>query len=282
MTTPTQQTNANRLSRTAASRDEGDEATTFKQYADSKDANMQTSFWEKVEAALFATPEVVTMESTTALGANIGLPMSIRGYITDDGAAPTSTNGGVTGANWTTVLGVNPTDFPNWKNQFETFDNTSAATREATVLDAMDAMWLDLDWTAPDTLQKYFEDPNLARMKIICNKVSYQLMVKLCRQNNTMQSPKANLGEYMGNVTYNGVPFKRYSALDSIDTSTNQYKWRWLNLNFMKYIFHSKRMRKLEKFSGAPTKPLSTIMLETTSMNLWCNNRRAQGIVRAA
>ena len=59
------------------------------------------------------------------------------------------------------------------------------------------------------------------------------------------------------------------------------FTWRFLNLNHFKPIFHSKHYRRLQKKDGGSQQPFDTVMIEDTLRNLWCENRRENGIVCA-
>jgi hypothetical protein len=265
---------------------QGTPAEIFKKVKRFKDSRMDTNFWEGMEDGLWATPEVATMEGTLGIGL-VGKPLSLRCFITDDGLAPSSTNGGVTGANWTTVMTVDPVLFPNWKNQFATYDNTSLATREASFILAMDRIWNLCQFMAPGTTQEFVQDTNLNKMRIVSNLETRLLLVKLATARNNVLTPKNDLGWANGNVVYHGLPTDYIAALDNVDTgadtgTTAKYKARFLNFKHIKPWFHSEWFRKTTKLDGGASNPLMTVVREDTWGNYWLANRREQGVVRAA
>jgi hypothetical protein len=261
---------------------QGGEGEIFKRLKNAKNAVMEQSFWEGMEDALWATPNFDTMEGT--LGQNVGQPLSLRCFITDDGGAPTASNGGSTGAtaSWTSVMGVSPSTYTNWKNQYETFDNTSAATRRNTLIEAMDAMWLDVQWESPSTSEEYFKSTNMSKLMIVCNKTSYLELVSLATAKNNVLTPKNDLGYQNGTVVYHGIPIKYVAKLDTIDTTHAAYTYRFINFNHIKPIFNSKHFRRKRKYDGGANNPNAMVVLEDTWLNLWNANRREHGIVRAA
>jgi len=277
---------------------QGDRVNVFKRVLAAKNAEMEQSFWEGNEDDLWAAPNFDTMESSTLGEGVTGAPLSLRCFITADGAVPSASNGGIASGSsaWTSIMGVSPTTYPNWKNQYETFDNTSATTRSADVggvLDAMHRMWLDVQWESPDTTQKYFEDTRLNKMVIVCNKESMVELKRLATMMNNVLTPRHDIGWAAGGVVFNGLPITYLAKLDSIDTGGTAgngtyasgaltYQWRWINFNHIKPIFHSGHYRKRQEKDGGAAQPFSKVVIEDTWQNLWCANRREQGIVRAA
>lgn len=269
----------------------GTPAEIFKRLKVAKEKRMQQDFWEGMENQLWATPEVATMESTTLTGT--GKPYSLRCFITDNGGAPTSSNGGVTGSNWSTVMQVNPTTYTNWKNQFETYDNTSQTTREATFIPAMDLMWLDVQFMSPATSEEHFKSTTLQKLQIVMNKVTHAMLVKLATAKSNILSPanvpgiNTDLGWANGRLLYHGLPIKYIGALDSIDTgsdtgTTPKYRCRFINFNHFKWIFHKNNFRNLIRKDGGASNPHAEVLIDDTWGQLWCANRRENGIVVAA
>ena len=273
-----------------------DPTVTFKRVGKAKAKVMEQSFWEGAEDALWAAPNYETMEAATIGTGVTGQPLSLRCFVTADGGAPTSSNGGkATGSSdWTTVMQVNPTTYPNWANQYETFDSTSATTRAADVggvLDAFHSMWLDVQWDSPSTTQEFFDKTSLQKLVICCNKTSYKELVRLATSKNNVLTPVNDLGYQNGRVSYNGLPIKYIGALDSIDTGGTDgtysggkltIQYRWFNFNHIKPVYHSNNYRNRQKKDGGAGNPFAEVVIEDTWRNLWCANRREQGIVRAS
>ena len=239
-----------------------------------------TSIFDKLEDSLVATPETAQMETSTGR-----TPYSLRCFITDNGNAPTSLNGGVTGADWTTVSGVNPTDKPYWKNQVSTYDGTSATTVRDTILKAMDKCWLKTGFRAPTNSQEYFTDSNMRRMKIIASTEGVAYMSEIARSANDRLTPAGDVGWSVGNVTFHGIPIKYVPALDTVDATPDaagKPKYRFVNLNHFKLIFHPKKFMTIKDVTPAPNQPHVNLVLFDTYRQLMCTSRRRQGIVLAA
>ena len=179
-------------------------------------------------------------------------------------------------------MGVSPTTFPNWKNQYETFDNTSTSTRRNTLIEAMDAMWLDLQWQSPSGSEDFFKSTNMQKFKIVGNKTSILELVAIATSKNNVLTPKNDLGYQNGQVVYHGMPTSYIAKLDTVDTSTRTYTYRFINFNHIKPIFHTKHFRRKRKYDGGAQNPNAAVVLEDTWHNWWNFNRREHGIVRAA
>lgn len=271
----------------------------FKRIKKAKMAEMEASYWEGMENALWAPPDNATMESSTLTGT--GKMYSIRSFITKDGGAPTAANTGATGT-WTTIHGITVASYPHFKNQFEDFDNTSAATRSSEtdgILPAMDRMWMKCQYKSPDSFQQYAENTTLSKMRIVGNMPSIAEMTKIARGKNNVLTPVTDVGYTNGKVTFHGLPLDYVDRLNSIDTdaatpvagddaqaddgaSKLGYRFRFLNLNHFRLIMHSKHNRAMTVKDGGVTNPFAKVMLEDTALNLMCLNRREQGIVFAS
>lgn len=263
---------------------QGDRATVFKRLKRAKEKAMEQDYWEGCEAALWAAPDKATMEDTTLVG--VGRPLSLRAMATWAGSAPTVAGDGATSA-WSTVMQVNPTDYPNWRNQVVTYDNTSQATRESTIIPAMDKMWLRVQYQSPDNREAYFQSTTLQKMQILMNEVTYLLCVKLATEKNNILTPRHDLGYQNGLVTYHGLPMKYVASLDNIDTgddagSTHLYAQRWLNFNHIRPIWHTGHYRRLIRKDGGAANPHAEVVMDDNWGNLWLGNRREQGVLRAA
>lgn len=260
----------------------GNSLTNYKRVKNAKESAMWVDFYEGMEDDLWATPDVAEMETAIGTGRR---PYSLRCFVTDDGLAPSSTNGGVNGSNWTTIQTVNPTNEPNWRNQVETYVYDSTANRNPSVLEAFDRMFLDLNWKSPDSSQQYVQDINLRKMKILASKIGYITLQRIFRdENDRLNQDSGNLQINEGRVTFGGIPVSYISALDTVDAARDtaavpRPRYRWFNFNFIKPIFHTQRWMYLIQLGKSQTQPMQNVELRDTWRNLFCTNRRAQGIV---
>jgi hypothetical protein len=252
--------------------------TTFKRVKDAKMAEMELSFWEGREKSLWATPDVLTMEGGTAAG---GAWHSLRCYITEDGGAPSSTNGGVVGSNWTTVLGQNPTTYTNWKNQFELYNPSTAGS----LARAMDLMWDDVQYESPSTSQQYIQDSTLQKTAILTNRDGYATLMEFTRNSNDRLYTKENdFGMLNGELTYHGIPIRRIGAFEDSSLFTTVYpvgspRFWFVNFNKIFPIYHQDRFLHPLDVNSATTKPQAHIVAKDTWGDLWCQSRRSHGIV---
>jgi hypothetical protein len=279
----------------------GDRETVYKKVKRAKDSEMELSFFEGMERALWAEPNFETMEASTKSGT--GQPLSIPCFVTRDGLAPTSTNGilvndvetGST-ATWTSLMGISPTTYTNFRNQFKTFTNTNHAARSAEgtgVLSAFDVMYRKVQFRSPSNGEEYVKNTSLQKMKILSNGPSYDELMSLAREKNNVLTPRGDFGWPQGMVTYRGIAFEYIAILDDLiyDTTAGTaedgasklgYTWLFLNFNHIRPIFNSKHFRRLRNKDGGAANPNAQVMLEDTWHNLWCSNRREQGVVFAA
>lgn len=271
----------------------GDSKTVFKKVKLAKLIEMEQSFWEGMEASLWAAPNNDTMEASTVVGT--GAPYSLRCFITADGLVPSTTNGGLATGDvaWSTIMGQNPTTKTNWRNQYETFDNTSATTRRADsgLLNAMNLMWLDVQFKSPSTSEEYWKNTQLNKMVICaCKRAIAELIIIASGKNNIM-TPVHDVGYLNGKVTFAGIPLEYIAALDDIDTygdgdgvysGEKAWSYRFINFNHIKPIFHAQKFRQRMEKDGGAASPHAKVLIEDTWHQLWCANRREQGIVRPA
>lgn len=262
-----------------------DEKTKFKNMREVKMGVMDQSWWEGQEDSLWATPDENAMELGDVMnGAENAKPYSLRCFITDDGLAPSSTNGGVTGAggDWTNVMTINPSTKANWRNQYETYESAALNLK---LIPAFDRMYIDVNWESPETSQKYMEDTKLNKLKILASRLGYVKLVELATARNDSLTPRYDLGYQNGKVTYAGIPINHIGALDTVDATpdaSGQFKYRWFNFNYIYPIYHTKRYMHPVDPPISASQPFNHVTIRDTYRNLWCMNRRAQGIVRAA
>jgi len=256
----------------------GDLTTTFKRVKDFKFAEMELSFWEGREKSLWATPDVVEMEGGTDTGSKWH---SLRCYITEDGLAPSSTNGGVVGSNWTTVMGQNPSTYVNWRNQVENYNPSAVDT---TLLRAMDLMWDDVQYESPSNSQQYIQDTDMQRCCILTNRDGYAMLMDLQRgMNDRAYSKENDLGLVNGAIVYHGIPVKRIGAFEDSTVMTaypaGSPRFWFVNFNYIYPLYHEDRFLHPIDVNPPTTKPQAHPVAKDTWGDLWCQSRRQQGIV---
>lgn len=246
---------------------EGDPYVQYKSLRDSKRMACTVSMYNGIEDFLWATPNNSTMESSSSTG---GRPYSIPCFVTEGGGAPSG---------FTTVMTVNPTSNPKWKNQNSTY---SAASLDTQLAPAMGLMWRKLRFEAPETKGSYFRETKFNKFKIYTNLDGWSNYTRITANSNdrAMIGSRPDLGFTVEDVTFNGIPVKYIEALDDQSYPTGQPRFFFLNFEFLYPIFHSERyMYETAPISGGHSQPFSWVVYKDTWYNLFCRSRYRQGIV---
>lgn len=246
---------------------EGDRLVQFKSLRDSKRQASTVSLYNGMEAAMWATPDTTTMESSTGTR-----PYSIRAFVTENGNAPSG---------FTTIMGIDPTAIgkSRWVNQVE---NYIAASMDSTLIPAFERMWADLKFERPDTKENYFRETKWNKFKIYTNTDGWANYVRLTRLSNdtAMKGNKPDLGYAVEDAMFGGIPVSRITALNGVGYSTGQPRFFWLNYEFLFPVFHSKRyMYETDPIFGGAAQPFSWVVYKDCWYNLFCRSRYRQGIV---
>lgn len=217
--------------------------------------------WDSLESALWATPDNAAMESDDGRQ-----PYSILTFITEDGLAP---------AGFTTVMTVNPSTQANWRNQVETYDNTSIST---SLYPAFDRMWHKLNWEGPSSKEEWFKSTDWRKFKIVTDLNGITRYLALNRDSNDRLVSANDPGTFAANPTYNNIPLKRISGLDERLDAIPRY--RWVDSRYLFPIFHRDRyMVEEDPIRGGPQQPFSWAVFKNTYLNLFCRSRKRQGII---
>lgn len=262
----------------------GDLKTVYKKLAKVKRQTMLTDFWDGVNDSLWAQPNASEMEGGTGAGET---PNSLRCFITIGTGVPNTTavashGDGATGT-WSTVEAINPTTYPNWDNQRESY---VTAELEATLEDKFDTMFLKLQWEAPEEGGggTGIVDTSINKMRILTNREGYNNIVKIARQGRVGGGDSAtNFREDKSGVTYRGIRIKYISALDSTDiVPSGSPRYFFVNFAFIKPCFKTGRFLKPKVFEGTVSQPMANAEYRDSWWNLICTNRREQGLVYAS
>jgi hypothetical protein len=257
----------------------GDEKTVFKRLMKVKRQKMFTDLFDKMEDDFFAAPNATTMEGGNTAGAD---PYSILCFATADGAVPSTTNShtGTTGT-WTTTETLSRTTYTNWANQYSTYDS---ADIDANLEDALNEMYIKVQFEAPDDSGKTgMVDATLSKILIGTNLEGMKAVLRIIKNNNANSSPATALGWAQGKVTLNGVKFKYLSQLDNTAICpAGKPKFKFLNFNHIRPVFHKKRYLLAKTFEGTIAQPMANVEYRDTWRNLVCTNLREQGEVSAA
>ena len=103
----------------------------FKTLKNSKEQNLYTGFIKFIDDQFYAPSDVAEMEASDG-----EIPYALTCFITENGATltPNTTQFGTVPLNgpdataWTTVMGINPTTKPNWRNVVEVYGTIGPVT----------------------------------------------------------------------------------------------------------------------------------------------------------
>lgn len=241
----------------------GSPQTYYKNLLKVKRQQTHTNTYNFMEDALWATPSNADMEA--AGGKN---PYSIPAFITEDGLAPSG---------FTTVMGLNPTTEPKWRNQFETYDTTDITNTATGLVNAMDDLFLSVKFKAPRP-GEYFVNDEFQQMMIATSKEGRNTWMTLTRDSND-RLMGADLGWHQNTLNYAGLPVEYVAELDDAGWAAGSPRYYFINLKFLHPIWHSSEYMKELPPQSHPRQPLTNVVWHSTWYNLWCHSRYRQGIV---
>jgi hypothetical protein len=243
----------------------GDRLVQWKNLRDSKRQASHISLYNGIEAAIWATPNTSTMESTTTTG---GRPYSIRCFITEDGLAPSG---------FTTVMGVNPSTETKWRNQVS---NYVAAAMDATLVSGMEELWRKVKFESPETKDAYFRETKFKKFKIYTSLDGWKNAVRLLRSTNDRNYPTNDLGYATEDPVFGRIPIKWVEALDGVGYATGQPRYFFVNFEYLFPVFHSQRyMWETDPINGGHTQPYAWVIYVDLWYNWFCRSRYRQGIL---
>lgn len=244
-----------------------------------KEQSAKVDLWNGIERALCAVPVAGTMESGT--GDNPPF-YSLSAFINE------GTNGLWPG--FTTIMGVNATNEDRWRCRQVSYDSTNIASEDNGILAAMDDIFLQVKFEAPEDSSQYWENDRLRAMKILTNKDGHKKYKRLLRAGNdrfvSPQDPAYN------NPTYSGIPVKYIAtfdtaALEIVANAATGAAWpvgkprfMFANFQYLVPVFHAKGyMEQVGPVPGGITMPFSAAVYYRNWMNIFCRSRLRQGIV---
>ena len=262
---------------------------TFKKLKRTKEQRMWTSILNGMEDALFAIPSASEMEGG---GEAATKPYSIPMFINEctNSAYHTTTTTEIE-----TVQGIDSSTQSGWRVQQRSYSSASP-TLTTGVINAMDQMYMDVEFTPPPSHQEYFESPSLNAQFIACSQFGQRTYVQLLRANqDTFVTASRQDPAYM-RPQYAGIDLERVVALDtyagygtaaggaapnteSTDGSFNGPRYYFINGNYLKPVFHSSRYMHSHPTMRHPNQPFTTIMPVDSWYNFVCRSRKRQGII---
>lgn len=274
----------------------------YKRLRKVKEQRLWTSLINGVDNALFAAPEADAMEAAGGTK-----PYSIPAFINEASSGLYVGSGGT----WSTKQGIDPTapGKTKWQPKQATYavgtpGTVSTHDNSAGILAAFDNMYLSVKFSAPPTKQEYFENDNLYRQFIACSKkgiTDYGAILRL-QQDRFAVSPQ---DPAFIKPTYAGIELEYVADLDTAalyrdgDNNSNHAegstyavasggapaygpRYYWINANYMKPVFHTKRYMHRHDVMTHPNQPFTHVQPVDCWMNLVCQSMQRQGIVSPA
>jgi len=251
-------------------------------YVYHKEQGCLVSKVNRMEKSVWDDPDAGRMEADNLSDEEARLPYSIKSFVTRDGLAPSSSNGGVaSGTNdWSTVQGVNPSNKTWWQNKTATYSAADPNDPNDGIIPAFDEMLEEVHFDMPGPLQQYQQvDPRNQRQVICTSKDGRQQFRKALRavndEMNELHDPAT------GSPMYSGIPVLRISELDG-DFTAGQPDYFWLNLDYLFPFFHTDYFFLEDVEPGGANDPNKTVVYKFTWCNWFCRSRRRQGRLYAA
>lgn len=241
----------------------GDQQTYYKNLLKVKRQGMVTDTFNTMEEKLWSSPVNADMEAATGK-----LPFSLRTYVTVDGLAPSG---------FTTVQTLNPTTQSRWRNQFSDYDSTDLTNPDTGLVQAFDEIFLKCRFKSPRP-GEYFENDEFQQMGIFTNRDGRMIFLRLTRDSNDRLVGN-DLGSQNTGLAYAGLPVEYIAELDNAGWTAGQPRYEFLNLKYLKPVWHSEEYMKEKEPIRHPNQPFSWAVWSSTYYNLFCSSRRRQGVV---
>lgn len=258
---------------------EGEMDVQYKKLKKDYEQAAHTSMFNGMERALFAYPSATAMEAASGKVA-----YSLAAFIDEIG----------TDHHWpgfTTIMGVDPANEERWRNKIARYDAANPFDEQTGIIGRMDDLFLQVQFTSPETASDYFENDTLRKMKILTNREGATLYKQALRRSNdrlvSPQDPSYN------DPRYAGIPVKYVAVLDSalLDQASavagtarpwqaGEPRYQFLNFNYIFPAFHRNRyMESSGPIRGGIRQPDSWAVYKTVYYNLFLRSRQRQGIL---
>jgi hypothetical protein len=249
----------------------GGESAMFQQYKKIKRFKYQqayTSLFNKLERLMVATASNSSMESATGTD-----PYSIFAFITSDGLAPSG---------FTNVLGINPTTKAAWRNQNTTYTAATPFDTDNGIIAGFDTISQLVVFKRPPSQKEYFSDDEFRRLVIHTNREGRRDFMKAIRANNdiTRAGPQ---DPAFGAPVFLNIPVVNVEGYDDQSAfSSGSPGYIFVNMNYMKLIFHRQKFLQVSDPMVFPDKPDTVVVWCDSYMNLVSTSRKRHGFLSAA
>lgn len=241
----------------------GDPQTYYKNLLKVKRQGMVTNSFNFMEDNLWTTPSNTDMEAASGTK-----PYSLKTFVTVDGLAPSG---------FTTIETLNPSTQSRWRNQFQTYDPADLINPDTGLVSAFDELFMQTRFKAPRP-GEYFENDEFQQMAILTNRDGRAIYLRITRDSNDRLVGN-DLGAQQTGLAYSGLPIEYIAALDDSGWAAGSPRYLFLNLKYLKPIWHSTEYMKEKEPVRQPRQPFSWAVWTSTYYNIICLSRRRQGVI---
>ncbi len=284
----------------------------FKKVRKMKEQAMWTSILNGMEASLWRLPanNEAQMEQADGKRQN-SIPVFINEQDATSAAANKPGDGLFTdtasgAAEWTTIMGRNPTNFDHWRCQRAQYDFADPGDNDSSndgIFDAFDSLYWDLRWQLPGKRNEFFDATSLARKFVATSKTGVTLYTKFIREgNDSFYAARDKQDPAYVNPAYAGMDIIRIHQLDDAALypgDNNGYtshdggtvtggatgvtntgpRYYCLDGEFITPIFHSERFFAEGPVKDHPFQKDTFVQSVDIWWNLFCNSRQRHGII---
>lgn len=228
------------------------------------------------ERGLFAKPNVATMETAALDDDQVRAPYSLLCFMTRDGLAPSSTNGGVADgtADWTTVHGV-PTSNPWWRNQTATYNTTTPTSGTDGVVPMFDELVEDTEFELPDPIRTLGESPTRSAQAILTTRYGIPLYKQCLRAINDQMERVSDPA--IKGPQYEGIVLKSISELENLGWTATRPDYLWVDLSVVKPFVNPLFNGSEVVAARTPEHINRTVVFKRWAHNRICRSRRRLG-----
>lgn len=272
----------------------------FAELRNEKEAIMWTEKWKLLEDAVWAQPNRLTMEGDTG---DQSVPYSVLAFVNEYTNGMWGNGLSSEAGAWTsgthTIEGIDPAAADtngNFVPQQVTYGSSTANDLDNPI-SRFDEIFMDLGFEQPPTFQQYFEDNRFNKFVIATTKEGRRLIMNLLRQGQDHFVAGPQDPAYP-DPQFHGIPITRAAGLETVagyagsggaantavtegnaDATAIGPRFYWLNTSALFPVFHSDmyfEKREPTKHHNVPDTWVCPVM---TWMNMFCPNRRKNGVV---
>ena len=283
-----------------------------------KHQELWTDVCNSIDAEMWAVPSRGTMEDTSTTGGAARQPYSIPVFINeyDDGVITGAENGDSQdpgGLGWSTVMGIDATTQPKWRNQRQDYEaDFNSAAASTGLFTAMTKLWYSLHF---DQLPKKpeYSDKTTSPHVILCSLTGIGNYEYALQSN---QDTFRGVGKQSGQdpaydkPTFRNIPVDYIQALDSLavyptgaaavisteldgsngthspDSNSDSVeeghggpRYYFVNGEYLKFVVHSENYAVMTPVITPSDQPFSRVQVMDLWNNMICRSRQRQGIL---